>query len=211
MQNSPCSFWFAWSVRVCPLFDQKHWNVPLDTSSLSWGKTDLLGIYLEAKVLRIPAGLSNSYSQSRDLVLQRTGIQVRCHLCWFSCVSTSPSGFFFPDQPWWLILPGLGEGKGRAPKESLIREGVSTAQRILCWNWSFSCHLRIKAPIQVPAFQELRKLWLPCVSPVTGVCLGVGHRGQGPSGSFWAEDQEGLHQTSTLVHQFLENDLVNKN
>lgn len=49
------------------------------------------------------------------------------------------------------------------------------------------------------------------MSPGTGVRLGVGHRGQGPSGNFWAEDQEGLYQTSTLVHQFLENDLVNKN
>lgn len=82
-------------------------------SSLSWGKIDLLGIYLEAKVLRIRSGLSNSYSHSHDTVLQQTGIQVPCHAVLVKlCVHIS---FWFFSRPTLVThIPWLGHEKGRA-------------------------------------------------------------------------------------------------
>lgn len=118
-KNYPCSLPFSWSVRVCPLLTKNPEICPWAWPIPSWGKIDLLGIYLEVK------NLSNSHSYSHLLVLQQTDIE-SCHTLLFQiCVCV----FSFWLFPWPTLVTHIAwPGKGLSSQESVSGEGArSTA------------------------------------------------------------------------------------
>lgn len=189
MQNYPCSLQFSWSVGVCPLLTRNTEIHPWAWSIPSWSKSDLLGIYLEVKFLRIwlTATYTLLISSCSKLIVNPMSYSAGSNVCLcLLLLAFSLANLGDSYSPAWE--------RAEQPGEPVRRGGLRYSLCIQCWHWSFLCHLWIK---HLPGCLPFRYLGnLPCPSPLLGVLLGDDHPCHSPLGNSWAEGQEGLHQIS---------------
>lgn len=161
MQNYLCSFQFSLSVRVVPSWPE-HWNLPMGMAQSlvgpNWSQASIWKQSFWASLLVWETATRLSWSCPATNLYP--GPMSRCAR---SNVYSYLLVRFFPWPAWWLIsyLDNLGvwmrEGAGAAGG------GLSTAWYILCWNWSFSYHLKIKYLSRCLSFRDLGNYYFVCL------------------------------------------------